>query len=187
MILTSRAVGVAPPIITRPRGEHGDGAPDGHPRAEWCARAKDVDGKIAIFFFGEKGVADGEPAGDESREGAAEVNRHVRGSPECVAANAFVPGDIPRDADGDAGEGKRHQEARPKIGVAGGANVFVRSRHADRCLHRNRVRAFGGVLHDYCFIASAEEGVEREIFWKVEGRMKNAEGRRKRRTPNIER
>ena len=99
------AVGVVPPIVEGAGGDHGDGAPGADKGAEGSAETPHGDGVIAerrilLESRGKDYVAAGE-AGNDS----AQVDEHVRGSPESVAADALVPGNVPDAADDAGGDG----------------------------------------------------------------------------------
>ena len=104
--LDVEAVGVVPPVIERRGGEHGDAAPCCDEGAEGSAKAEDVDRCGGELGSGREGGAQDEIAAGDSGEHAAQVDGHVGGRPESIAADAAVPGDVPVRADGDGGDGE---------------------------------------------------------------------------------
>src|SRR3989442_1790825 len=90
-----QAVGFVPPVVERCRSQHGHSAPGGDERAERTAEAPDPDRRRpGRGVAGERRRKD-EIAAGQSGENAGQVDRDVGGSPERIAADRAMPGDVP--------------------------------------------------------------------------------------------
>ena len=105
--LDVEAVGGVPPVVEGGGGEHGDAAPGGEEGAERAGEAEHAARRwrAGRGILAQGGVEDQVATGDAG-ENAAEIDGHVGGRPEGVAADGAVPGDVPVGADGYGGDGE---------------------------------------------------------------------------------
>src|SRR5580704_16137931 len=102
--------GVMPPVVEGRGGDHHHSAPAGHECAERAAESPNFYGSRFSDGIVSEGRGKNQVGADEAHEDSAELNKQVRGSPESVAANAHVPGDVPVEAEDD---GRDADEAAP--------------------------------------------------------------------------
>ena len=92
-----------PPIIERRGGNHRHAAPGGEKRADRPTESPDFYRRgLHRRVMRKRGGENQIRAGDRG-EDAAELNQQVRGSPESVAPDGHVPGDVPVQAKADRG------------------------------------------------------------------------------------
>src|ERR1700689_4201802 len=99
--LDVQAERIVPPVIERRRGDHHHAAPASQKGAERPAESPNFYGSrfgdgIVSPSGGENQIRAG-----EAHQDSAELDKEVRGSPEGVAADAHVPGDVPVEAEND--------------------------------------------------------------------------------------
>ena len=95
-----------PPIVERGRGNHRNGAPGTDECTERSVESPHGNGVGADGRIFAEGGGKNEVAAAAPRENAAELNQEMRGSPEGVAADALVPGNVPDTADRAASYGE---------------------------------------------------------------------------------
>src|SRR5690348_16205519 len=106
------AVGVMPPVVEGRGSNHRDGAPGAEKRAERAAESPHGNGIGAKRGILAESGGENEIAAAEAGKNATELDQDVGRSPESVAADAFVTGDVPDAADNAASDG---EEIAPDI------------------------------------------------------------------------
>src|ERR1700735_770970 len=104
--------GVVPPSAEGARGDHPYPPPASHERAERAAESPHFYGSRLRGGIVSKGSGKNQIDADEAHQDSAELNGEVRGSPESVATDAHVPGDVPVEAEDD---GRDAHEAAPDV------------------------------------------------------------------------
>ena len=99
------AVGVVPPVVEGRRGEHREAAPRRHETSERSAKAPHRDAGVLGFLRRAEGGRQNRVAAGDSGQHAREVDHHVRGRPEGVAADRDMPRDVPVTAEQVGGGG----------------------------------------------------------------------------------
>src|SRR4051794_16648087 len=97
-----QTVRFVPPVIERRRGEHREGAPDTHPRAQRTAESPEANRGIALCARPAKGGLQYQPAGGPTCEDATQVDRHVCRCPERIPAHRAMPRNVPDESANDA-------------------------------------------------------------------------------------
>src|ERR1700678_1405116 len=94
-----QAIRVMPPVIKRSRGEYGEASPAGEKDAQRGAQSKNNDRRRRHLGVPKKSALYHQPGADDGGYHGAELDGQMRWSPERIAADGAVPGDIPRAPD----------------------------------------------------------------------------------------
>ena len=136
------AVGVMPPVVERRRREHREAAPRRHEASERSAKSPDRDARVLGVLRGAEGGGENRVAAGDTGEHAGEIDHHVRGRPEGVAADRDMPRDVPIATEqvGGGGSGEAPYVPRNRSGALCGDAAGVGA--------RAKVEGSGGISHD---------------------------------------
>src|SRR5689334_14216677 len=90
-----QSVGFMPPVVEGRGSEHGAAAPRGNKSSQRRAESQHVYGVRPGFRVAAKGGPHDEPRGAESAQQGAKLDQQVGRRPEAIAANGFMPGNVP--------------------------------------------------------------------------------------------
>src|SRR5579859_605759 len=84
-----------PPVVERRGGEHCAAAPCGDKRSQGRTESQDIYGVGPRLRIAAEGGLHDDPGGAESAQQGAKLDQQMGRSPEAVAANGFMPGNVP--------------------------------------------------------------------------------------------
>src|SRR5277367_567149 len=138
------AVGVMPPVVEGGRREHHESAPRRHEASERPAKAPDRDAGVLGLIRRTEGGRQNRVAAGDSGQHAREIDHHMRGRPEGVAADRDMPRDVPVTAEEIGGGGGCQTPDIP------GNRSGALGDDAARIGARSKVESGGGITHgDY--------------------------------------
>src|SRR5262249_41876348 len=105
--------GVMPPVVERSGDHHGGAAPCGQEGSEGSTQTPHPYGRFASRGVRRESRVQNQVAAGNGREQSAKLYGQVLRSPEGVAADGHVPGDVPVESEDDRSNGGRSNQQRP--------------------------------------------------------------------------
>src|SRR5262249_38466480 len=113
------------------------GAPNCYPRPKRGSKAPQANGGCLLLRAAEKSRAKHQPTTGETSQQAPTVNSQMCGGPKRVAPDGSMPGNIPKDADGDSSSSDEYGPGVNGNGRCAGFSGFAR-RHGDEFFLNSR-------------------------------------------------
>ena len=157
------AVSVVPPVVEGRGGDHGHAAPGTDECAERSAEAPHPHRARLLRRGGmAEGAGEDEIPARDARQDAAQIDQHVGGGPEGIAADALVPRDIPDSTDGGGGDG---DDAVGDVPGDGGRACGGVVRPRDGCALSHRSSLTQGEAGDTGTRRGGERATRRRASW----------------------